>query len=205
MKKISGKTVSRALLYIRTLEALIKEKRFMVSSGELALLTGVSDVQIRKDISKFGRVGTPRIGYKTVDLKNVLEDFVLQKGAIRMAVFGVGNLGTAIMKYPGFRREKLKIVAAFDKAKEKIGKTINGIRIYSVEKAPVVVKKRRVDLGIIAVPEGCSQEVADLMVLSGLKGIINFSPVSINVPKRVSIRDIDLSIEFLSLYCETRK
>lgn len=204
MKKISGKVISRVLLYIRTLEGLIKEKIFLVSSGELARFTGVSAVQIRKDISNFGKVGTPRIGYRTIELKNVLEDFVLQRKAIHMAVFGVGNLGTAIMRYPGFRREKLKIVAGFDRAKKKIGKTINGVKVYSVEKAPGIIKKQHIDLGIIAVPADCSQEVADLMVLSGLKGIINFSPMAINTPKKVSVRDIDLSIEFLSLYCEAR-
>jgi len=204
MKKISGRIISRALLYIRTLEDLIKEKRFLVSSGELARLTGISDVKIRKDISKFGKVGTPRVGYDTAELKNTLEDFVLQKDVIRIAVFGAGNLGTAIMKYPGFRGGKLNIVAAFDKASGKIGRTINGVRVYPVERAPAIIKKRRIGLGVIAVPAEHSQEVADLMVLSGLKGIINFSPVSISVPKKVSIRDIDLSIEFLSLYCETR-
>jgi redox-sensing transcriptional repressor len=204
MRNISGRIISRALLYIRTLEHLIKEKRFLVSSGELERLTGISDVKIRKDISKFGKVGTPRIGYSTVDLKNTLEDFVLQKRTIRIAVFGTGNLGTAILKYPGFRRGKLSIVAAFDKAAKKIGRKVNGVRVYPVEKAPSVIKKLKVDLGIIAVPPESSQEVADLMVLSGLKGIVNFAPVSISTPKKVLVKDMDFSLEFLSLYCETR-
>ncbi len=205
MKKISGKTIARAFLYIRVLEDLIKEKRFLISSGELARLTDVTDVQIRKDISSFGKkIGIPRVGYNTRALKSVLEDFVLQKKTVNMAVFGAGNLGTAILKYPSFGKGKLKIVAAFDKSGKKIGRVINGVRVYSVEKAPEVIKKKHIDLGIIAVPAECGQEVADLMVLSGLKGIINFSPTTISVPKKVSIKGIDLSIEFLALYCETR-
>ena len=204
MKKIPKKTVARALLYIRTLEYLLKEKRFLISSGELARLTGATDVQVRKDISSFGKVGTPRIGYNTEELKNVLEDFVLRKKAIRMAVFGAGNLGTAIMKYPGFKRGKIEIAAAFDRSPEKIGKKVNGVQVYSVEKAPAVIKRESVALAIIAVPAASAQEVADLAVLAGLKGIINFSPVALSVPKGVFVKDIDLSIEFLSLYCETQ-
>ena len=204
MKKISRRTISRALLYLRTLESLLKKGKSMVSSVELARITSLTDVQIRKDISNFGKVGTPRIGYNTRELKNILEDYVLQKNIIRMVLFGVGNLGTAILKYPGFRKQKLKITAAFDKDKRKTGKTINGIKVYPVEKAPEVIRRNRADIGIIAVPTEYSQEVADLMVLSGMKGIINFAPVSLNVPEDVTARDIDLSIEFLALYCDTR-
>jgi len=204
MKKISRRTIPRTLLYLRTLESLIKEGRYTVSSGELARITGLTDVQIRKDISNFGRVGTPRIGYKTRELKNILKDYVLPENIIRMVLFGAGSLGTAILKYPGFRKQRLKISAAFDKDKRKTGKTINGVKVYPVERAPEVIRKSRVDIGIIAVPSEHGQEVADLMVGSGLKGIVNFAPVSLNLPENVSARDIDLSIEFLALYCDTR-
>ncbi|MFH1504195.1 MAG: redox-sensing transcriptional repressor Rex [Candidatus Omnitrophota bacterium] len=204
MKKVSNRIVSRAFLYIRTLENLIKEKRFLISSAELAEITGLTDVQIRKDISKFGKVGIPRIGYKVVELKNILEDFVLQQNVVHIALFGVGNLGAALMRYPGFQTEKIKLVAAFDKAKNKIGKKINGVKIYSVEKASQVIKKTHADIGIIAVPSQYSQEVADLMVLTGLKGIINFSPNSVSTPKKVSVKDIDFSIEIFSLFCNSR-
>lgn len=204
MKKISGRTVARAFLYIRTLENLIKEKRFLVSSAELAGITGLTDVQIRKDISTFGRAGTPRIGYKTAELKNILEDFILQQNAVHIVLFGAGNLGAAIMKYPGFQTDKIKLVAAFDKSKNKVGRVINGVEIYPVEKAPEVIKKTHADIGVIAVPSRYSQEVADIMVMAGLKGIINFSPSSISVPKKVSVRNIDFSIEILSLFCNAQ-
>lgn len=204
MKKISNKIVARAFLYIRTLGDLIKEKRFLVSSAEMANITGLTDVQIRKDISTFGRAGKPRIGYRTAELKSILEDFILQRNIVHIALFGVGNLGAAIMKYPGFQTDKIKLVAAFDKSKNKIGKVINGVKIYPVEKASQIIKNVHADIGIIAVPSRHSQEVADLMVMAGLKGIINFSPSSISVPKKVSVRDIDFSIEILSLFCNAQ-
>jgi len=205
MKKIPRKTIERALLYIRTLEGLIKAKRYLISSSELAAMTGFSDVQIRKDISKFGKVGTPRIGYKTIELRDILERFVLQENDVRAVLFGVGNLGSAILKYPGFQKDRIKIMAAFDNDKRKIGKKINDVTIYALSKAPQMIKKTRSEIGIIAVPKEYSQEVADVIALCGLRGIINFTPTSITAPKNIVIRDIDLTIEFLSLFCDIQR
>lgn len=205
MKNISRKTVDRALIYIRTLDHLIKEKRYLVSSKDLALITGISDVQIRKDISNFGKVGRPRIGYKTAELNKTLKGFVLQENVVHVALFGVGHLGTAMLSYPAFNEDNIKLVAAFEKDKSKIGKKINGVKVYPVEMAPKIIKRMHADLGIIAVPASHSQEVADIMVLSGLRGIVNFAPASISVPKSVSVKDIDFTIELLSLFCNSQR
>ena len=205
MRKLPRKIITRVLLYIRTLEGLLKEKRFLVSSKQLADITGLSDVKIRKDISNFKKIGRPRIGYKTVDLKRTLEDYLLQNNRVHLVLFGVGNLGSAILKYPGFHRSKVRIVAAFDAARGKIGKKINGVRIYPVERAPEVINRCRADIGIIAVPKERCQEVADYMVLSGLHGIVNFAPCSISVPAKVQVRNMDFTIEFLSLFCDIQK
>jgi redox-sensing transcriptional repressor len=204
MKTISRKTIDRALLYIRALENLLKKKRDKISSSELANITGSSDVQIRKDISFFGKVGTPRIGYETKKLKDILENFILQNNIVHIALFGVGNLGKAILKYPGFQTDKIKLVAAFDKAKNKISKEVNGIKIYPVEQSWKVIKKVHAEIGIIAVPPQSSQEVANLMVKAGLKGIINFAPSCISVPENIFVKNIDFSIEILSIFSHTQ-
>jgi len=201
MKKISPRVIERSLIYIRTLDQLLKEKQEFISSKKLAASTGLSDVNVRKDISNFARVGRPRIGYDVKKLKKLLEDFILCSNVINIVLFGVGNLGTAILKYPGFRREKLRIVAAFDKNRKKINKTINEVKVYPVSKAAEIVKKKHAAIGILAVPAVYSQDVADLMVKLGLKGILNFSPVALNVPGKVPVKNIDFSIEFLSLFC----
>ena len=86
----------------------------------------------------------------------------------------------------------------------RVGKIINGVRIYPLKDAPKVIRAKRADLGIIAVPEAASQAVADVMAKAGIRGIVNFSPVRVQVPARVLVSDIDLTIEFLSLYCDTR-
>ncbi|MFH1208608.1 MAG: redox-sensing transcriptional repressor Rex [Candidatus Omnitrophota bacterium] len=205
MKKIPRRAITRVLLYIRTLETLAKEKRFLISSGQLADITGLSDVQIRKDISNFKSVGKPRVGYRTAELKKTLENYLLQDTTVHVVLFGVGNLGSAILQYPGFHRGKIRLVAAFDVARHKIGKKISGVKIYSLDRAPEVIKRVHGDIGIIAVPEENAQEVADHMVISGLQKIINFAPCSVSVPSRVQIRNMDFTIEFLSLYCNTLK
>ncbi|HOW59543.1 MAG TPA: redox-sensing transcriptional repressor Rex [Candidatus Omnitrophota bacterium] len=205
MKKLPRKTITRVLLYIRTLEALAKEKRFLVSSKQLSEITGLSDVKIRKDISNFKKIGKPRVGYKTLDLKRTLENYLLQNNVVHLALFGVGNLGSAILSYPGFHQNKIKLVAAFDIDRRKIGKTINGVKIYPVERAPEIIKKYHADIGIIAVPKEHCQEVADYMVLSGLSRILNFAPYSVSVPAKVQVRSIDFTIKILSLFCDAHK
>ena len=205
MKKIPRKTITRVLLYIRTLEGLLKEKRYLISSGQLSEITGLSDVKIRKDISNFKKIGKPRVGYKTLDLKRTLEDYLLQNNVVHLVLFGVGNLGSAILRYPGYHRDKVKLVAAFDVSDKKVGKKIDGVRIYPVERAPEIIKRCHADIGIIAVPKEHCQEVADYMVLSGLTRIVNFAPSSISVPAKVQVRNMDFTIEFLSLFCDSTR
>jgi redox-sensing transcriptional repressor len=202
MNKISSKTTARSLIYIRSLEGLIKAKRHLISSRQLSQLTGFTDVQIRKDISGFGKVGTPRVGYNTLELKQVLEDSILQKNIVKAALFGVGNLGTAILKYPGFQNQTIQIVAAFDSDKTKMGKLINGIKICEPSSAPKMIPKKGAQIGIIAVPSDEAQKIADIMVFSGLKGIANFTPSAVSVPCNIQVRNIDFSIEFLALFSE---
>lgn len=201
MKKIPQKTITRSFLYIRTLDKLISEKEKFVSSRKLADISGLTDVQVRKDISRFGKVGKPRIGYETKVLKKKLEDFIMQN-VLHVALFGVGNLGAAILKYPGFHQDKVKLVAAFDNDPQKVGQEINGVPIYSLKNVSAIIKKSHAEIGVIAVPKEVGQRTADVIVKSGLKGIVNFSPSSIIVPKNVFVRNIDLTIEFLSLFCD---
>ena len=201
MKQFPQKTIARAFLYLRALDLLIEKEKEYVSSKELAEMAGVVDVQVRKDVSSFGKVGKPRVGYQTNKLKKLLEEYIVQH-VVHVVLFGVGNLGSAILQYPGFRDDKVKILAAFDSDPKKIGKTINGITIHSLEKAKEIISKKHIEIGVIACPKQFSQKIADLLVTCRVKGIINFSPTAITVPKDVYVRNIDLAVEFLGLYCD---
>jgi redox-sensing transcriptional repressor len=134
-----------------------------------------------------------------MELKSILENYVMQN-IVHAVLFGVGNLGSAILKYPGFQQGKVKIVAAFDNDERKVGKNINGIRVYSVDEAKKIVPKSHAEIGIIAVPIEHSQKIADIIVASGLRAIVNFSSTNIIVPRNVRVKYIDLTIEFLSLF-----
>jgi redox-sensing transcriptional repressor len=163
-------------------------------------MLGISDAQIRKDISNFGKVGTPRVGYNIQELLRTLEELVLKKETINVIILGAGNIGTALLKYSWKRRANLEIIAAFDSNKRKIGKKINSIPVYATDAIESVIKKNRIDLAVLTVPENSSQEIANSIVAAGIKRIINFTPVTLHVPAEVSVKNIDLSIEFLSLY-----
>lgn len=205
MNQISSKVISRALLYIRTLDDLVQVGQATTSSNSLADITGLTPEQIRKDISSFGKVvGRPRIGYDIQNLKQTLEEFV-HSHIVHVALFGVGNLGTAILRYPGFHQDKVKMVAAFDKDLRKVGKEINGINVYDITEALKLIPKKHAEIGVVAVPKEGAQEVVDLMVASGLKGIVNFCPTSVQVPAGVIVRNIDLTIEFHSLFCDLQQ
>ena len=203
MRPFSHKTITRAFLYIRILDDLIQNKEQYISSQELSDISGLTDVQIRKDISLFGKVGKPRVGYDTKELRDFLETFVL-KNTVRAVLLGVGHLGQAILKYPGFQTDKIKIIAAFDKDKRKISKKINGISIYGLKDSSRIIRQSRAEIAIIAVPAPVAQEITDIIVKAGIKGIINFAPASVVVPQGVYVRNIDLTIEFLSLFYDIR-
>ncbi|MDD5613605.1 MAG: redox-sensing transcriptional repressor Rex [Candidatus Omnitrophica bacterium] len=202
MEKLPHNTIARVFLYIRALEDLARKKHSNISSRQLAELTDSSDVQVRKDISNFGKIGTPGIGYSTIELKDRLENFVLKDRVVRAVLFGVGNLGTAVLKYPAFYKDRLKIVAAFDSSEHKIGKVINNIEVFPVQRAAEVIESTAADIAIIAVPQEAAQSVADIVVASGLIGIVNFAPATIGVPEGIFVKNIDFTIEFLSLYCD---
>jgi redox-sensing transcriptional repressor len=201
MNSLSPKTISRVLRYSRILDEAARYGKQRVSSAEIAEIAGFSDAQVRKDISSFGRVGRPRIGYAVADLLKVFEGLVLQT-TVPVVLFGVGNLGSAILRYPGFNKEKIRIVAAFDRYRSSIGREVNGVKVYDVTEAPRVVKRVHAQIGINATPVETSQSVTDVMVKAGLKGIINFAPTTLAVPPGVFVRNIDFTIEFLSLFCD---
>jgi redox-sensing transcriptional repressor len=200
-RPLSQRTISRVLRYSRLLDEAVRNRKVHISSAEFANLTGFSDAQVRKDISSFGRVGRPRIGYGISDLQKVFAELILQN-TVHVVLFGVGHLGNAILRYPGFDREKIQIRAAFDKDRARIGREVNGVRVYDVAEAARVVKRVHAEIGINATPVAVSQDVVDVMVRAGLKGIVNFAPTTLSVPSDVRVRNIDFTIEFLSLFCD---
>jgi len=205
--RIPDETIRRLPIYLRGLLFSKYLGQQSISSRDLADFVGVNSAQIRKDFSYFGDFGTRGVGYRieklTKQIKRILKLDVIQKAAL----VGVGNLGSAILAYPGFGMYGFDIAAAFDINPKKIGRKIKlpakrgpgcSIVIENASKLPTL-KKRGINLAIVAVPQDAAQQVASALVKAGVKGILNFSPCYITVPKKVKVITIDIAMDLARL------
>ena len=196
--RISDETIRRLPVYLRDLLTLSQQGRAGVSSNDLASLLGVNPWQIRKDFSYFGDFGTRGVGYDVENLIRQIRKILRLSSVNKVALVGVGNLGTAVMAYPGFKRYGFEIVAAFDIAPRKIGKHIGDVRIEDIT-ALHTLHRRQIHIAAIAVPRNAAQETAEAVVRAGVKGILNFSPCYIAVPKRIKVITIDIAMDLARL------
>jgi redox-sensing transcriptional repressor len=177
-----------------------------VSSVALADAAGVNSAKIRKDLSYLGSYGTRGVGY---DVEYLIHQISRELGLEQdwpTCIVGIGNLGQALSNYGGFSQRGFRIAALFDADASKVGQHINGLDILHVDEMDRVIKEEEITIGIVAVPARNAQEVADRMVNAGISSILNFAPAVLQVPKHISLRKVDLSIELqiLSFY-EQRK
>jgi redox-sensing transcriptional repressor len=200
-------TVNRLSVYSRFLDQLDKSGVITVSSGEIANGVGVSPAQVRKDLAYFGEFGTRGVGYNVKDLAHHILKILGLTHPWPVVLVGAGNLGTALCAYRGFRNRGFNIVGVFDNDLLKIGKRIQDLEVLPVERVPAVVAEHGVRIGIIAVPQSATQEVADLLVKSGVEALLTFGPAVVQVPEKVIVRNVDLSIklEVLTFYLSFRK
>lgn len=192
-------TVQRLSLYLRCLSRLVDREVTTVSSQVLAEEVGVNPCQIRKDLAYFGEFGKRGVGYNVRDLSGNLNDILGLNRSWKIVLVGVGNLGSALIRYQGFAARNLFIVAALDRDPNKIGKRIGPLVIQDLEKMGEVVEKLEIEMGIVAVPASQAQQVVDELVDKGIKGILNFAPRALMVPEGVIIRNVDLAGEFADL------
>lgn len=201
-KKIPEGTISRLFVYLREISKLAELNIRTISSAELGERTNLSDAQVRRDLGYFGQFGVSGSGYDTGELKKALEKILGKTRTWNVAVVGAGHLGAALLAYSGFKNLGLEIVAAFDTDEKKIGKELGGTKVQSLDELPKTVGKKKVAIGIIAVPAQKAQEVADKLIGCGVECLLNFAPISLNVPENVKVKDVDLSreLETLSYY-----
>ena len=195
--KVPEVTVERLSIYLRAIKDLEEDK--ILSSQELADLVGTSDGQVRKDLAYFGEFGVPGQGYRIAKLKQEIRHILGLDSTWGIAIVGIGNLGAALLTYPGFKREEFEIRAAFDKDESKIGKVWRGIKVQHVDKIPQVLSEKHIKIGVITTPATAAQEVADKLAKGGVKGILNFAPVRISVPKEIRLKNVDLSMQLETL------
>lgn len=194
-KKIPKSAASRLSLYLREIARLGKEGKDNVSSIELGDLTGLTDAQVRKDLSYFGQFGTSGSGYEIPKLKKILRDLLGKDNVWQIVLVGVGNIGSALLRYPGFKSQGFILKEAFDIDPKKIGKHYGDIVIKDVKNIKDIEKDKSLKIAIIAVPAESAQNVADMLIKCGVRCILNFAPVVLRVNNGVTVRNIDLSSE----------
>jgi len=196
--RVPDETIKRLPIYLRGLLLAAEEGRKRISSQQLAEYLRLNPWQIRKDFSFFGGFGKRGVGYDIQQLTRQIKKILRLDVVNRAALVGIGNLGSAVLAYPGFGMYGFEIAAAFDSDPVKVGKEVNGVKIEGVSKLRRL-KARNITLGIIAVPRQAAQETADALVKAGVKGILNFAPCHITVPKRVKVITIDFVMDLARL------
>ena len=194
-RKISRRTLHRLPVYLSFLKSLEDGKTKFVSSPDIAKALKLNEVQVRKDLAAVSSVsGRPKIGFELSRLIGDIEKMLGYSEEAEAVVVGTGNLGKALLTYPGFEECGVKIIAAFDTDPNVVGEEIGGKNVFALSRLRNLCERMRVPLGIIAVPEESAQEVCNMMVESGIKGIWNFAPIHLVAPEDVIIRDENLAV-----------
>ncbi len=190
---ISDKAIARISLYRRLLMDLHKEGREAIFSHDLAAIAGGSAAQVRRDLMAIGYSGSPTKGYIIDELVRSISDFLDCARHQNVALIGIGNLGRAILAYFTNRRPNLKIVAAFDNDEHKVNRVIHGCRCYHTDDLEKILQENDVKLGILTVSASGAQGAAEKLVDAGVKGILNFAPIPLKLPRKIYVENVDMS------------
>lgn len=192
-------TAKRLPLYYRYLKFLFDSGKKKVSSTELSDAVKVDSATIRRDFSYFGELGKRGYGYDVESLMNFFAKTLSEDRLTNVALVGVGNLGHALLNYRFHQSDSIRISAAFDVKEDIVGRILDGVPVYSSNDLVEQVKAQHIDVAILTVPLEVAQENADNLVAAGIKGIMNFTPVRLNVPDYVQVQNVDLTNEMQTL------
>ncbi|OFZ22503.1 MAG: hypothetical protein A2202_06875 [Bdellovibrionales bacterium RIFOXYA1_FULL_36_14] len=191
---IPDKTIERLSLYRRLLTYESASGRENIYSHELARFANLSAVQVRRDLMFLEHSGSPKSGYRVNEIIDQISDLLGKSKRQEVAIFGVGNLGKAILSYFGGKMQDLPIVAAFDKNEElKINSNLP-CPIYHTSKVKEVFEKNNIEIVILAVPENEAQPIVDLIVPMGVRAIVNFAHIPLRVSSHVFVENIDIML-----------
>jgi len=194
--KIPSIVITRLSIYAKNLELLDQKGVEVVSSVRLADICGINPAQIRKDLAYFGQFGVRGVGYYVTELLFEIKKILGLDKEWRLGLVGVGNLGWALLRHAQFVDKGYTFVAAFDRKPKRVGLKIGDIEVTPLEDIGRTVKKKGIEIGVIAVKPRWAQNNADLLVRAGVCGILNFAPVQLQCPANVFVENIDFSLKF---------
>ncbi|PLR76515.1 redox-sensing transcriptional repressor Rex [Bacillus sp. V3-13] len=197
--KIPQATAKRLPLYYRFLKNLHLSGKQRVSSAELSEAVKVDSATIRRDFSYFGALGKKGYGYNVNYLLSFFRKTLDQDELTKVALIGVGNLGTAFLHYNFLKNNNTKIEVAFDVDESKVGTTIGDVPIYHMDEMEKHIVSDDIQVAILTVPAPVAQPITDRLVQANVKGILNFTPARLNIPASIRVHHIDLAVELQSL------
>ncbi|WP_314208658.1 redox-sensing transcriptional repressor Rex [Vagococcus salmoninarum] len=192
-------TAKRLPLYYRYLKVLLDSGKTKVSSTELSEAVKVDSATIRRDFSYFGELGKRGYGYDVQSLLDFFAKTLSEDRLTNVVLIGVGNLGNALLKYGFHQSNNIRISAAFDIKEELVGRIVDGIPVYPMSDMAEQIKQQQIEIAIMTIPAPAAQDTANLLIESGIKGIMNFTPVRLSTPKDVQVQSIDLTNELQTL------
>jgi redox-sensing transcriptional repressor len=200
--KLPGKTVERLSEYRRTLLGCLAENKNFIFSHDLAALLHITAVQVRRDLMLIGYSSVMRKGYDVKELIEKIGTIIDSGQSLNVAVIGIGNLGRAVAGYFKGKRSKLNLVASFDTDPQKVGKVISGVKCYSHNDMEKMIRELDIRIAIITVPPDYAKEISSEVVKFGVKGILNFTTIPLNVPEWVYLEEYDMitSIEKVAYF-----
>jgi redox-sensing transcriptional repressor len=196
---IPSPAVRRLSLYLRQLESFKRKDRRTISSKQLGESLGLTDAQVRKDLAYFGQFGHPGIGYRVDDLIGQVKHILGTDKVWNVLLVGAGNLGRALLAYRGFASKGFRLVAVFDNDPGKVGKRQGSFAVQPIDQLEETIRRENIRLAMLAVPADVAQEVADQVIEAGIRGLLNFAPVSITVPPHIALNSVDLAVQLEQL------
>ena len=197
--KIPQATAKRLPLYYRFIQNLHASGKLRVSSAELSEAVKVDSATIRRDFSYFGALGKKGYGYNVNYLLSFFRKTLDQDEITKVALIGVGNLGTAFLNYNFMKNNNTKIEMAFDVSPEKVGSFIGDVPLYHMDDLEEKLENQNIKVAILTVPSQVAQSITNRLVAANIKAILNFTPARLNVPDSIRVHHIDLAVELQSL------
>ncbi|MGD0829063.1 MAG: redox-sensing transcriptional repressor Rex [Desulfobaccales bacterium] len=198
--KIPTATITRLSIYSRYLEALSQEGVKIIASDKLAQKCGINPAQIRKDLAYFGEFGIRGVGYFVRELLFEIKRILGLNKTWKMALLGIGNLGSALLAHQNFIRQGYEFVAVFDLDPAKVGRRVpSGQIIFHMDDLEKVVREKGVEIGVLATPAAQAQMAALRLIAAGIKAILNFAPIQLQLPEGMAVENVDFTVKLDNL------
>ena len=199
MRRIADSTVRRLSLYLRFLEESTNRGLVTISSDELARRGGTTSAQVRKDLSFFGSFGKRGLGYSVPELTESLREILGLRRDWQVIIVGAGKIGTALAQYRGFRQRGFRVTAVYDRDPKKIGTRWDALTVRDMADIERDIQREHPDIAVLTTPADEAQVVVDRLVSAGVRALLNFAPIQLQVPPDVTLRNVNMAMELEGL------